>query len=141
MVLWGIKTEAAFDVWSIEHLVTGISLCALSNFIVHYMFKEEINEKNRIKILFLIVIIFSLFWENLEHYIEAGLWGTNVKYWFQGVEHWSNRLIFDNLMVIFGAYIYIKKNKLLWFARIFSVLWLFFHIFIFPHSMYLHSFF
>ncbi|MDR1909028.1 MAG: hypothetical protein LBQ35_03850 [Spirochaetaceae bacterium] len=37
---------------------------------------------------------------------EAGLLpgeaGVKVAFWFQGVEHWSNRLIADNLMVILG---------------------------------------
>ena len=28
-ILWGLKTEALFDVWSIEHVVAGASIGAL----------------------------------------------------------------------------------------------------------------
>jgi hypothetical protein len=87
--------------------------------------------------------VIALLWENVEHYVEAGVLsgaiGERITYWFQGVEHWSNRLVADNLMVIFGWFIYTRQNKLFWFARIFSTLWMFVHIFIFPHSMYLQS--
>ncbi len=80
-------------------------------------------------------------WETLEHYLEVGLAGETVAYWLQGVEHWSNRLICDNAMVMLGWWIYNQKNRIVWFARVFSIVWLFFHIFIFPHSMYLHELF
>jgi hypothetical protein len=142
MVLWGFKTEATFDVWSIEHLMMGISLASFSFMLIKkWNKKEEIPAPLQLKISFLLVLVMALFWEALEHYIELGLLGSKIGYWFQGVEHWSNRLISDNLMVMSGWLIYTKKNKIVWFARIFSFIWLFFHIIIFPHSMYLHTLF
>jgi len=140
MVLWGYKTVAALDVWSIEHFIMGINLGALSTFLVKkWNKKEEIPESLQIKFSFILVLMMAFFWEVLEHYIEVGLFGPVLEYWFQGVEHWSNRIISDNLMVMLGWFVYQKRNKMVWFGRIFSIIWLFFHIVIFPHSMYLHT--
>ena len=141
-MIWGLKTEAAFDVWSIEHLVMGISVAWIASLICSKLVgKEEISPSLKAKISFIISLLIAYMWETLEHYLETGLAGETVQFWLQGVEHWSNRLIFDNIMVMSGWYIYQKKNKMLWFARVFSFIWLFVHIFIFPHSMYLHEIF
>lgn len=141
-MIWGLKTEAAFDVWSIEHLVMGISVAWIASLICSKLVgKEEISPSLKVKISFIISLLIAYMWETLEHYLETGLAGETVQFWLQGVEHWGNRLIFDNIMVMSGWYIYQKKNKILWFARVFSFIWLFVHIFIFPHSMYLHEIF
>lgn len=142
MILFGCKTEAAFDVWSIEHLVMGVSVGWFAGKMVSILTKNEtVSESLKLKISFLITLLVAYFWETLEHYLETGLWGDAVTNWLYGVEHWSNRLIFDNVMVILGWWIYNQKNRLVWFARVFSIIWLFVHIFIFPHSMYLHELF
>jgi len=140
MMLWGFKTEAAFDVWSAEHLMMGISLaCAVQIIIKALSRNEAISETLKTKITFMLVLLIALLWETVEHYIELGLLGDRIAYWFYGQEHWSNRLIADNIMVMLGWFIYTKNNKMVWFARVFSCIWLFFHIIIFPHSMYLHE--
>jgi hypothetical protein len=142
MVLWGFKTEAAFDVWSVEHLMMGVNLAYLAKRAVGKLLgDDETRERVRTALTFLLVLGIALLWENAEHYIEAGLLGERITYWFQGVEHWSNRLITDNLMVLLGCYIFGRQNKAVWFARVFSAIWVFFHVFIFPHSMYLHTLF
>ena len=141
-MMWGLKTEAAFDVWSIEHLVMGVSVGWFSMWLAAKLIGEEkISESLRLKISFIITLLVAYMWETLEHYLEIGLAGQTVAYWLQGVEHWSNRLIFDNLMVMSGWWIYQQKNRAVWFARVFSVVWLFVHIVVFPHSMYLHELF
>lgn len=141
-MIWGLKTEASFDVWSVEHLIMGVSVGCLSMWIVEKLCGEEtISQSLRLKISFIITLMIAYMWETLEHYLEVGLAGPQVEHWLQGVEHWSNRLIFDNLMVISGWWIYQQKNRLIWFARVFSFVWLFVHIVIFPHSMYLHNIF
>ena len=141
-MMWGLKTEASFDVWSIEHLVMGVSVGCFSMWVTQKMVgNENISEGLRLKISFIITLLVAYMWETLEHYLEVGLGGHVVEYWLQGVEHWSNRLICDNLMVICGWWIYQQKNRMVWFARVFSVIWLFVHIVIFPHSMYLHTLF
>lgn len=139
-MIWGLKTEAAFDVWSIEHLVTGISLAYFSMWVTRKLVGDEkISDNLRLKISFIFTLLVAYMWETLEHYLEVGLAGHVVEYWLQGVEHWCNRLICDNLMIICGWWIYQQKNRLVWFARVFSIIWLFVHIIIFPHSMYLQT--
>jgi len=140
MLIWGLKTKAFFDVWSIGHFMSGITLggliagkkvSALENLPKKYFYRYHLY-----KILF-----FSFLWECIEHYLETGLAGIQVEYWFQGVEYWANRLITDPLLVVCGYFLVQRHQSVLLPARIFSAVWLFFHIFIFPHSMYLHTFF
>ena len=141
-MIWGLKTEAAFDVWSVEHLIMGVTVGCFSMWAAAKIIKDEkISDSLRLKISFLITLLVAYMWETLEHYLEEGLAGHAVEYWLHGVEHWSNRLFCDNLMVICGWWIYQQKNRMVWFARVFSVVWLFAHIAIFPHSMYLHQLF
>jgi hypothetical protein len=146
MLIWGFKTEAAFDVWSLEHLANGIAMAAFSRMFTGKFLKFNGSSDTLRKFVeFTIVLVIALFWENAEHYIEAGLLpgaaGEAVTYWFQGVEHWTNRLVADNIMVLLGWFIYTRQEKIFWVARIFSAVWMIVHIFIFPHSMYLHTLF
>lgn len=137
MEFWGHKTDAFLDVWSIEHLVMGISIGSMCLILKRFNFFKCSDSEFLNKVI--IVLLVSFAWETLEHYLETGLAGVTVQEWFAGVEHWSNRLISDHLMVILGLMIYTVYPILLWPARAFSVIWLFVHIFIFPHSMYLHE--
>jgi hypothetical protein len=144
MTLWGFKTEAAFDVWSLEHLLSGIATAAFADlFIKKFFHPDNLRPGQRLALVFILTLLAAVFWECCEHYIEAGVLpgsiGAAVTYWFQGVEHWTNRIIADNLMVLLGAFIYVRQNRLALFGKIFSFLWLGVHIFIFPHSMYLHT--
>lgn len=151
MLLWGFKTEAAFDVWSLEHFLNGISIAAFADLgftrlmLWTRLGKKGFTEEQKGIVIFILVLAVSLFWENAEHYIEAGILpgaiGARITYWFQGVEHWSNRLIADTLMVLLGWYVYTKKKNFAWAAKILSTLWLLVHIVVFPHSMYLHTLF
>ncbi len=141
-MIWGLKTEAAFDVWSVEHLMMGVTVGCFSAWAAQKIIKDEkVSDALRLKISFIITLLVAYMWETLEHYLEIGLAGNTVEFWLQGVEHWSNRLFCDNLMVICGWWIYQQKNRMVWFARVFSIVWLFVHIVIFPHSMYLHQLF
>jgi len=137
-MIWGDKTLAYFDIWSIEHLVSGITLGSLIIFIYD---KLNIKEKDaNYKWLYYISVIFVAYlWESLEHYLESGLINETVTFWFQGVEFWGNRLITDPLLLILGSFLYLRYNQLVKFSRIFSGVWLISHIFIFPHSMYIQE--
>jgi hypothetical protein len=141
VLLWGLKTEAAFDLWSLEHLANGVTMAGAAYFFLRTVLKNMIPEEQRLLFSFVLVLAAALFWENAEHYVEAGLlpgaWGERVTLWFAGVEHWSNRLLGDNLMVCLGWFLYIKKPRFAAAAKIFSVLWLLVHVFVFPDSMYL----
>ncbi|MDR0323016.1 MAG: hypothetical protein LBI12_01050 [Treponema sp.] len=142
MLIWGHKTAAMFDVWSFEHFANGICMAAVAAMIIRKISKKiEIQPTSQKIIGFTLVLAASLFWECAEHYIEAGIFtgmlGERITHWFQGVEHWSNRLIGDTLTVMLGWYVYNKKKNLAVPAKIFSVLWMLIHIFVFPDSMYL----
>jgi hypothetical protein len=142
MLIWGYKTIAMFDVWSLEHFVNGIYMAAVANFLIVKASKKiEINPQSQKVLNFILVLTAALFWECVEHDLEAGIIpgaiGERVTHWFQGVEHWSNRLIGDTFTVLLGWFVYTKKKNLAIPARIFTAIWMLVHIFVFPDSMYL----
>ena len=145
MEIWGLKTVAIFDVWTIEHVLSGLSIGSLVAVRNTKVFEGKLGmDTSQIVTRYfdLIGVLFLAYlWETLEHYLEVGLAGPVVEYWFQGVELWANRLISDPLMLVLGYYIVKHYPKLVLPARILSLIWLIVHIFIFPHSMWLHEVF
>lgn len=141
--IWGVKTIALFDSWSIEHFFSGVAIGYVIMKRNDSIFAKIFGRKNHGVRSFHFDIIGVLFlaylWESIEHYLEIGLLGNAVAYWFQGVEFWANRLITDPLLVVLGFLWARHHGWAIWPARIFTFLWLFFHIFVFPHSMYLHE--
>lgn len=144
-IIWGLKTHALMDVWTIEHVLSGLSVGHAVKKKNHKVFKTKLNiDESLISTRhfdLLGVLFLAYLWEAIEHYLEVGLAGAKVEYWFQGVEMWGNRLIFDPLMLVIGYLIAKKYPKLVIPARILSALWLIIHIFVFPDSMYLHEIF
>lgn len=142
MQLWGLKTESWFDVWSIEHLLTGISLGGLSILLHQWRGKKLCNadlscSQQYQETIFVLLVAFV--WEALEHYLETGLLGERVTYWFQGVEFFGNRLITDPLLMLAGLYIARRYSWMTLPARAIGLIWLSVHVFIFEHSMVLHE--
>ena len=140
--LWGLKTVAAFDVWSFEHILSGLSIGHTVkkhniNHITKIYPKADHSHKSVIRFDILSILFLAFLWEAFEHYLEVGFAGNAVKYWFQGVEAFSNRMIADPILIVIGYYIAKKHPRFVIPARILSIIWLFFHIFIFPDSMYL----
>ena len=144
-MIWGLKTIAIFDVWTFEHFLSGISIGALAAACNNKIFKNKLDINGRdIKTRYfdlILVLLAAYSWETVEHYLESGLMGDIIAYWFQGVEFWANRILSDPLITVIGYFIAIKNPKLVNPARIVSLIWLIVHIFIFPHSMYLHEIF
>ena len=144
-MIWGIKTIAIFDVWTFEHFLSGISIGALAVSCNMKIFKSKLDLDSRdIKTRYfdlIFVLLAAYAWETVEHYLENGLMGDVVAYWFQGVEFWANRIFADPLITVVGYYIAVGNPKLVTPARILSLMWLLVHVFIFPHSMYLHELF
>ncbi len=166
---FGLKTVAWFDLWSIEHFFSGLSIGTLAAIIANKILAPYLaqachatNHNNNhnlstpnhstsqpaaqitkppIQFYAVYILCLAYMWEAVEFYMEAGY--TNIAaitYWFQGVEFWGNRLITDPLLTLVGGVLGLKYPLYVWPARIFSGLWLLVHIFIFPHSMYLHQF-
>ena len=149
-LIWGVKTEAFLDFWSIEHVLSGLSI----GYAVHKRNNKVFRKKLKLDELdvhiheftsryndIIGVLFLAYLWEAIEHYLEVGLLGQEVMYWFQGVEFWGNRLITDPLALVLGYLIAQRFPKLIIPARAAIVAWLFVHIFVFPHSMYLHELF
>ncbi|MDD4290578.1 MAG: hypothetical protein PHH83_04925, partial [Patescibacteria group bacterium] len=128
-----------FDVWTIGHLLGGLSIGKLIDIVRQYIGLKENNGSKNVSQWFniCIVLFFSYLWEAIEHYFETGLIGDMSRNWFQGVEFWANRLVADPLIIVLSYIISIKYPKIVWPARFLFVLWWIVHLFIFPNSMYL----
>ena len=144
-MIWGLKTVAIFDVWSFEHLLSGLSIGALAVRSNMAIIKNKLDLNSwdiKTRYFDLIFVLLAAYaWETVEHYLESGLMGDGVASWFQGVEFWANRILSDPLITVVGYYIATGNPKLVMPARIASLIWLMLHVFIFPHSMYLHEIF
>jgi len=141
-IFW-LKNNSWFDIWSIEHFISGISVGVLAMGIHAHVYKKKkwFNPEEIITRYFdvIFILFIAYFWETLEHYLELWILWEQMKYWFHGVEFIGNRIITDPLLMVLGYLLVRKYNNLVWFARIFSLIWLTVHIFIFPHSMYLQE--
>lgn len=108
-ILFGDKTVATFDLWSGQHLLTGMILGAVL--------------RNRSRQPFLVVIIIAYGWEVVEWSMESGWWGSAVAHWKHGHEHWSNRLFSDPLMAMVGAKLSLRFRVLIWVAIPVTIIW------------------
>ncbi len=73
MELWGLKTVAWFDWWSIEHFFSGVSIGAT---VMIYNSKKNISCPKILKrIDIYVVLLLAYFWETIEHYLESGMLG------------------------------------------------------------------
>lgn len=90
--VWGLKTHAMLDVWSMEHVLSGLSIghiikCLNGRIFLSapgiQRFPAIIRYFDLIGVLFLVYL-----WESIEHFLETGAVGGNVEFWFQGVEYW-----------------------------------------------------
>lgn len=136
--LFGHKSVALFDVWTIEHFFSGANLCVLF-ILLRSRFNLGDDPKTKLMLEFFFVLTIELFWEVTEHYLEAGAIIPSVEYWFQGIECYANRAISDPIITMAGFFFIRKFMQFRTFSSIFSAIWLFFHIVIFPHSMYLQD--
>jgi len=141
-IFWGEKTAAIMDFWTIEHFFSGIILASFVQKFSQKIFEKTKISRSQKKYFNLIFILFlAYFWETIEHYLETGAAGKAAADWFCGVEFWANRILADPAMLLLGFFFAQKFPRFFWPARIFSFLWIFVHIFIFPHSMFLHEIF
>jgi hypothetical protein len=142
-MIFGPKTDAWLDVWSLEHFISGI---AISSFCVLFADKvflkgvEDIPKVAETRVYVITILLVEYMWEGAEFYMEAGYTRVAaITYWFQGVEFWGNRLVADPLITWSGGIVGLHHSKLVLPARIFSLTFLFAHVFVFPHCMYLQN--
>jgi len=137
-LLFGDKTVAFFDLWSFEHFISGYNIGFLVSLLTTKHF-ASCDKKAKNVLDFCFVLIIELYWEIIEHYLEAGTFGAKIEYWFHGIEHFTNRAISDPLVTVLGFLFFKKYEQYRYIFVPISFIWLFFHIFIFPHSMYLQD--
>jgi len=139
--VFGNKTAAFFDIWSFEHFFSGANFAIYMPLITAKIKRFREDKTNKFLFDFLFVLIIELLWEIFEHYVEAGDIIPAWTYWFQGVEAFSNRMFSDPVVTMSGFVFmsYFRNIPLQIFCSIFSVTWLYFHIFVFDHCMYLQE--
>lgn len=131
--LFGIKTSALLDYWTIIHVLSGIIL----GFII-IKISNKYKIKNRLNFLIISLLLIAYTWEIIELFAELGIYGLPIQQWFYGIELPLNRLIIDPLSLLIGGLIISKNNnyKIFLFATIISLTWLLTHIFLFRTAVY-----
>ena len=125
----GDRSEAIFDLWSLQHFCAGVLLGAIllrCKFLHFETWKE----------LAVAAALLAFAWEAAELAMEAGLFGQAVASWKDGFEHWSNRLFGDPLMVTSGALIAHRFAQAWQIVLLPAVIWLLINV-ISPNSMYI----
>jgi hypothetical protein len=125
--LWGSKTDAMFDLWSLQHIVTGMAIAP--------MMVDGFG--NRIKQIFSLgkerifrfadilgVLFFAYLWEAIEFYMEIGAFGSGVAHWYRGMEFWPNRFIADPLLLVAGYLVARKHPNIFYPAITLSATWI-----------------
>jgi hypothetical protein len=123
--LYGYKTSSIFDIWSFEHVASGIFISSFT-----------ISFRNKFQHPLALTILISFIWETIEHYIET-VGPDFLVLWFGGVEHWSNRILADGLMITVGFLLVKAFPSCRLPARGFSLIFIIFHIYV-GDSMYFH---
>ena len=110
--MFGDKTVAFFDLWSLVHLAVGIGVgpvlfLAFEHFkpsSLENPFKVELWGNKVINIWFdaILVILIAYMWEFWEFGAENGWFGQFLVGYLDGVEFWGNRFIADPLLVYTG---------------------------------------
>lgn len=104
-IIVGDRSEAIFDLWSFQHLLSGIIIGSL----LAYFYPTKLKWQKFV----LLMWAFALIWEATELAMEAGWCSQAVANWKHGFEHWSNRFVGDPLMVTSGGLI-TRRYKSAW---------------------------
>ncbi len=137
MIIFGDKTVALLDLWSLEHFFTGCNTALFCSIISDKYFCRE--KKTKFTFQLMLLLILELYWEIFEHYLEAGVSYDVVTNWFAGVEHIANRSISDPIVTVLGLLFIRKFPNFRIFSVIFSLVWLYVNIFMMPNSMSLND--
>ncbi len=134
MELIGHKTTALLDIWSLCHFIFGASVGNTISRIIRDRNKQSTGRAIRLS-AFLLILSLAFIWEFLEYGLEKGIAGYSVAYWFQGQEHWSNRLLGDPVMMLAGYIFSLNYRVCIWPARMILIFWMWLFVFVCPNSM------
>lgn len=127
-IIFGDRSEALFDLWSLQHCLSGVILGT-------FFFTYEPLLKRRKGEFYIYVLYVALCWEAVEYAMELGWFGQGIATWKGSIEYWGNRLIGDPLMVTLGAFIALRFEKSWRLVFVPAALWLLINVAA-PHSMY-----
>ncbi len=134
MIIFGDKTLALFDLWSLEHFFTGCNTAvALAFFSKKFLSKYDQKSQETMQVMMMLLL--ELLWEVIEHYLEAGISHEAITNWFQGVEYFWNRAFFDPIVTVLGLFFIRRFPRMKIFAAVFSIVWLYVNIFIYSDCM------
>lgn len=125
--IWGDKTEAMFDIWFLQHTLSGM----VASFLL-------LNLRSTQKYSLLIVIVFAYSWEFLEFFLETDSYVV-VMTWMAGLEHPINRYAVDPLAAILGYVIINRFPRWVTFALIVNICFAIVHLW-FGDSMAIQQF-
>lgn len=123
--IWGFKDVAVFDVWTFEHVASGMVISSFA-----------ISQRKWFFHPIALTLLISFGWEMVEHYIETQSYPLLMD-WFAGTEHWANRIVADQLAVLIGFTLVKAFPEKLFWARMFSFVFVLGHI-VLGTSMYFH---
>lgn len=115
-LIWGDRTEAIFDLWSFQHILSGI----LISLIASATLPSRISRRK----FLLVILLVALSWEAIELSIEIGFFGQTASQWKRGFEHWGNRFIGDPAMVMLGSIIAPKLKSVWKWVLVSAAVWL-----------------
>lgn len=102
--LFGERTYAAIDAWTLQHFLTGVVCGRPFMRVLEWWNDDFANElKHDISQLVAFILIFAFGWEGLEVLMDNGTFGADIAVWKVGFEHMTNRFITDPAMVLGGA--------------------------------------
>jgi hypothetical protein len=125
----GDRSEATFDLWSLQHFCAGILLGSI-------LVRTKFLRFAAVKELAMVALLIELGWEASELGMEAGLFGHAVANWKDGFEHWSNRLVGDPLMVTLGALVATRFSYAWKIVLLPAAIWLLINV-LSPNTMYI----
>ncbi|MFH1326067.1 MAG: hypothetical protein ABIH48_01200 [Candidatus Falkowbacteria bacterium] len=132
--LIGHKTISVFDIWSLQHFLSGIILGR----IICYLAWDSSGSPQTVRVY--LAFLFCIFWwEFAETGMEVGKFSKNVIIWKDGLESFTNRFIGDPMMMILGLYIYRRYRKYFWRALAVATFWLVLNLFM-PNCMFIQEY-
>ena len=126
--MFGHKTDAWLDIWSLQHIFFGLLVSA---------FLGRRLKKCGPKVL-LLAIAAEYSWEVVEFHLETGHAGRAIAVWFAGQEFIGNRLLVDHVLTCSLGYLLCRlAPQAVSAARVMTLVWWSFHIAVAPDCMYL----
>ena len=118
--LFGHKTHALFDLWSLQHFATG---CLLGWGIQTIMVSRNEPLDTMTLTAWTSLIMISVVWEIVEWSGEIDSLGSRIAVWKDGLEYWANRCITDVGLVLSGGLLVRRFPTLLLPALLFTLIW------------------